>query len=220
MTGDTRRDDATAELAAELREVARALASCEISADGAEAAVALARDLRRALAGPPRRRWYEAGEPSADGPLSSRAYRDQSPLRGRFNPIAPPLDLETVETSEGPRVVGRARLGAAYEGPPHGVHGGFVAALFDDLLGAVQGLSPPVGVTAKLAVTYRHLTPIDEDLVLEGWIEEKRGRRLIARATCHAGDTLTAQAEGIFLAVDFDEIKSRMQERRAGADAG
>ena len=33
-----------------------------------------------------------------------------------------------------------------------------------------------------------------EDLRLEAWIAEQRQRRLVAKATCHAGDTLTATA--------------------------
>jgi hypothetical protein len=219
MTSDSQANEAAVLLASELRGITEALASNEISVERVGAAVALARDLRRELEGPPRPRWYELEARTPEGPLSNDAYGTQSPVRGQYNPIAPPLSVETVGTPEGARIVGRARLGTAYEGPPHGVHGGFVAALFDEVLGAVQGLSPPIGVTAKLNVTYRHLTPIDEELRLEGWIEEKRGRRLIARATCHAGDTLTAQAEGVFLAVDFDEMKARMRERRAGARA-
>ena len=41
-----------------------------------------------------------------------------------------------------------------------------------------------------------------------------RAARVIARATCHAGQTLTADAEAIFIAVDFDEVRGRMLERR------
>jgi hypothetical protein len=36
----------------------------------------------------------------------------------------------------------------------------------------------------------------------------------VTKATCHAGDTLTADAEGIFMRVDFDEVTERMRERR------
>ena len=111
---------------------------------------------------------------------------------------------------EGPRLVGRVTLNRAYAGPPHGVHGGIVAALFDEMLGGAQGLAPPPGVTALLEVRYRQLTPVDTPLVFEAWIEDERGRRIVARATCHAGDTLTADAKGTFIRVDFDEVQERM----------
>jgi acyl-CoA thioesterase FadM len=91
-----------------------------------------------------------------------------------------------------------------------------VAALFDDLLGAAQGAAGVHCVTARLAVRYRDVTPIEEELRLEAWIERESGRRVVARATCHARDTLTAEAEGLFVRVDFNAIEARMQERRAG----
>lgn len=103
-------------------------------------------------------------------------------------------------------------MGRRYEGPPHGVHGGWVAALFDEALGATQGLVEDTGMTAVLKVRYRRVTPVEETLRFESWVHEKRGRRLVARATCHAAGQLTADAEGIFIRVDFD----RVEERTAG----
>jgi hypothetical protein len=55
---------------------------------------------------------------------------------------------------------------------------------------------------------------VDEDLRLEAWIAEHRQRWLVSKATCHAGDTLTADAEAIFMPVDFNEVQERMRERR------
>ena len=203
-------------LSDELRAIAEALCVREVSRERLAEATALARDLRERLSGPPRARWYDADEDALSlSAKSRRAYLDQSPIRGRLNPIAPPLRTEVVERSDGRRVVrGRARLGMAYEGPPHGVHGGWVAALFDDLLGEAQGLTSESAVTGILKVRFRHVTPVDEDLLFEGWIHEDKGRRIVARATCHAGDTLTADAEGLFVRVDFNEIQTLMRERR------
>ena len=92
-----------------------------------------------------------------------------------------------------------------------------MAAFFDDVLGATQGLSGGGAVTAKLTVRYRAVTPIDEDLRLEGWIDRETQRRIVARARCYAGDTLTADAEGVFVRVDFNEIQAYMQKRRKRA---
>jgi len=71
-----------------------------------------------------------------------------------------------------------------------------------------------VGVTAKLEVRYRHVTPIDEELRFEAWIHDRRERRVEVRATCHAGETLTADAVGLFVRVDFAEVQQRMARRR------
>ena len=131
-----------------------------------------------------------------------------------MNPVAPPLRMEVAERDDGTQyIAGQARLANLYEGPPRGVHGGLVAALFDEILGSAMGLAPPAGVTAKLEVDYHHLTPIDEDLRLEAWITKVQGRRVYAEATCHAGDTLTARATALFVRVDFKAVEDRMRAR-------
>ncbi len=204
------------ELVGELRAIDEALVVSELSAEDLAAATKLAREIRGRLKGPQRRRWYEVSEANPALTESARlAYLEQSPIRGLLNPMAPPMELKTLRMSDGSRRVGaRARLGTRYEGPPHGVHGGWVAAMFDEVLGSASGLAESPGVTAKLKIRYRHVTPTHEELRFEGWIHEQRGRRLVARATCHAGDTLTADAEGIFIEVDFDEVQQRMLQRR------
>lgn len=208
------------ELSEELRRIVEALAVCDVAPDQLDAATRLARELRSRLGGPPRSRWYDADEDTRSlGPESRSAYLEQSPIRGRNNPIAPPLVVDTIEREGGDRgVMGRARLGMAYEGPPHGVHGGWIAALFDELLGSAQGLTTSPGVTAKLTIRYRQITPIDADLRFEGWIARDEGRGIVAKATCHVGNTLTADAEGLFVRVDFNQIEERMQRRSPKAE--
>ena len=210
-------DPQALELASELRGVIQALATHEIDPAAMTHAAGLARQLRRTIDGPPKLRWYDGGGEIAMLPPKARvAYLEQSPIRGRLNPVAPPLEIESATRSDGTAImVGRAHLGLAYEGPPHGVHGGWVAALFDEMLGVVQGLAGTQGVTAVLTVKFRHVTPVNEDLRFESWVHEQRGRRLVAKATCHAGDTLTADAKGIFIRVDFDEVQARMKQRRS-----
>ena len=63
-------------------------------------------------------------------------------------------------STHGDRVTARSRFGSAYEGPPGCVHGGYVAAAFDELLGAAQSLSGTQGMTADLEVDYRTPTPL------------------------------------------------------------
>lgn len=204
------------ELADELRAIVEALSVTELEAPALARASKLARALRRQLSGTRQPRWYDtdAGERSR-AEASQRAYLDQSPVRGQLNPLAPPLSIESVEEADGSRSLrGRARLGMAYEGPPYAVHGGWVAALFDELLGATQRLTRVPGLTASLRVKYRHPTPLEETLEFRGWIQREQKHFVIARATCHAGDTLTAEAEAMFLRVNFDALQKQMRKRR------
>ena len=203
-------------VAAELRRLAEALSVNALEPESLERAAALLREAGALLDGPPRTRWYDRGGPALEiDAETARAYLDQSPIRGELNPVAPPLRVEISKRADGtPIVVAHANLGPAYEGPPHGVHGGWVAALFDDVLGTAQWLARSRGVTARLEVAYRHVTPLEEDLRFEAWIESRRGRRIVARATCHAGDTLTAEAEALFVTVDFRQVQNHMETRR------
>ena len=208
------RDPAT-RLADELRGAIEELSSVTHDPGRVEQAVAMAAELRTFLDGPRAPRWYEAGLVS--GVLdeeSAAAFQNQSLYRGAWNPLAPPMHMELIDDEDGRRVEARVTLGLAYEGPPHGVHGGYVAGMFDDVLGATQRMMEKPGVTATLTVKYRHITPIEEELVLRAWVVEDVGRRIVSKATCHAGDTLTAEAEALFIKVDFTEVQSRMAARR------
>lgn len=203
------------ELAGELRGIIAVLTRLEVSDEDAGAALVLARSLAARLRGPERERWYERVERSLVDPTAPNAFHMLSPVSGLLNPAAPPMRLDRIQREDGrPAIRGHARLPSTYEGPPHGVHGGIVAALFDEILGAAQGLAPPPGVTAKLEVRYRHLTPLDEELRLEAWIVEQRDRRVQAQATCHAGETLTASATALFMRVDFEAVQAHMRARR------
>jgi acyl-coenzyme A thioesterase PaaI-like protein len=88
-------------------------------------------------------------------------------------------------------------FGPAYEGPPGHVHGGLVAAMFDELLGFAQ-LSP--GFTAYLHVNYRKPTPLNTPLSLTAWVESIERRKRVVRGECRAGDVLLSDAEGLFIA--------------------
>jgi acyl-coenzyme A thioesterase PaaI-like protein len=147
---------------------------------------------------------------------------EHSPLMGRSNPLAPPLSLDV----DGDRVVGAVRFGSAYEGPPGHVHGGYVAAIFDELLGLTQSLSGRHGMTGRLVVHYRAPTPLHTELSIEGRIVDVRGRKITCTGTLHAGDTLLAEAEGLFISVDFGRLAALRERREAerrgtpGRDAG
>lgn len=140
---------------------------------------------------------------------------DNSPLLGRANPLAPPLHLEV----QGDRVVGTARFGSAYEGPPGCVHGGFVAATMDELLGMAQTLGGQPGMTGRLTVHYRSPTPLHTELRLEGTIERIEGRKTFCRGTIHAGDRLCAESEAVFISVGLERFAALLEQRneqRAG----
>lgn len=152
---------------------------------------------------------YEGFGESPLGGGDPHAFFDHSPMLGRANPLAPPLEL----WAEDMVMHGRATFGAAYEGPPGCVHGGFVAAAFDEVLGSTQSLGGRPGMTGRLTVNYRSPTPLRTELKFTARVVEVEGRKTFTQGTLHAGDRLCAEAEGLFIAIDFDKMMELRKER-------
>ena len=120
---------------------------------------------------------YEGFAEAANAGGDPHAMFEHSPFIGRANPLAPPmrlLDLDGV-------VHGQVTFGSAYEGPPGCVHGGYIAAAFDELLGATQSLSGNPGMTGRLTIHYRSPTPLHAELHLVGRITQDRGSQDLHR---------------------------------------
>jgi acyl-coenzyme A thioesterase PaaI-like protein len=173
-----------------------------------------------ALAAHPRLRYVHGFAESANaGDVA--AFFDRSPLIGLANPLAPPITIgKTGERTAEGRVV----FGTAYEGPPGNVHGGFVAAAFDEVLGFVQSLSGRPGMTGTLIVRYRRPTPLHTPLRFEAEYLRHEGRKLFTESRVYAGDLLCAEAEGIFVSIERERFKEledlraiREAERRSDA---
>lgn len=153
---------------------------------------------------------YEGFAEAANAGGDQRAFFDHSPLIGQANPLAPPIHIRV----EADRIDGRVTFGAAYEGPPGCVHGGYLAAAFDEVLGAAQSLAGRPGMTGTLTVRYRAPTPLHEPLRFEGEVAGVEGRKIFTVGRCYAGEALTAEAEGTFISVP----RERMEELRAQRD--
>ncbi len=125
-------------------------------------------------------------------------YLPRSPVVGEASPLSPRLDWERVDEDGRVVVVGRGSFGAAYEGPPSFVHGGWIACAFDELLGIANIESGNPGMTARLTVHYR-ADALFHDLVIRAWVDRVEGRRIMSRAAIWDGDTITAEADGIFV---------------------
>lgn len=151
-----------------------------------------ARLTRRDRAGP---------TPDAGGvaePARERPYYTRGPVTSGHNPIIPLVEME----SKGGVARGKVRFGAAHEGPPGCVHGGFVAWLFDQVLGHNNVAAGLPALTGSLTVRYRKPTPLFTDLRFEARIEDARERWVTAKGKLWAGDVLSASAEGLFVIPD------------------
>ncbi|HEX2577976.1 MAG TPA: PaaI family thioesterase [Aquihabitans sp.] len=153
---------------------------------------------------------YGFSEAANAGKRADPLY-DHSPLIGIANPLAPPMSMLEVDGV----IEARVRFGQAYEGPPGCVHGGYVAAAFDELLGATQSLSGAPGMTGTLTVRYERPTPLKRELRLEGRLVGVERRKIFVEGACYAGDDLTATAKGIFISMRPGQFLDVLAEREA-----
>lgn len=195
-------------LAAALREATELLLVTEAPEEDLLAAAERAEQFAQRLALAPRSRplWGFAESSNAG---DSRALFDSSPLIGLANPIAPPLHLSIA----GDHVEGTATFGTQYEGPPGHVHGGIIAAAFDEVLGMTQSLAGQGGMTGTLTVRYRRPTPLHREVSFIGRHVGVERKKTFVAGTLHVGNELCAEAEAIFVSVDFERMRQMAADR-------
>jgi len=132
------------------------------------------------------------GGARVDDPASMFPY---SPIIGPRNPIAPPIEFQVKAGT----VHAETRFPPQFTGPPGSVHGGVIALVLDELLGYVNLANATGGYTGMLTIRYRSLTPIERPIRMEAHQQRTDGRKLFTRGSFHHGDTLTAEAEGLFI---------------------
>lgn len=117
-------------------------------------------------------------------------------------------------------LVGRAWFGPETEGPPGHAHGGAVAAVLDEALGATAWVNGHKVVVARLATDFRHMVPLGTDAIIDTWIHRVEGRKIFThgRLTDDSGRVL---AEGhaicVLLADEHFERFRKERERRQAA---
>lgn len=190
-------------LAMAMRKVIELLVTTDAPEDELRTATDLAERIVQRLATLPQRATRD--DPDNPGLSAPDTFHQFSPLVGFANPVAPPMTLSV----EGNEVRGEVVFGAPYQGPPGHLHGGFVAALFDEALGYVQWTTGKPGMTGTLKIRYRRPTPLYTKLRIEATVQRVHGRKIFTEARLYAGELLTAEAEGLFISLTpeiFQEI--------------
>jgi len=149
------------------------------------------------------------GFPTSD--ISAHDFFPFSPMIGHYSALSPPITVEVVDKE----IVGRGKLGAAYEGPPGCVHGGIIAGLFDEMLGVANIASGVGAMTGTLTIVYRNPTPLNAEIELRARTTDIDGRKVRTSGTLHVGDQLCAEAEGIFIQVPHERFLAHVRERGA-----
>ncbi len=185
-------------LAAALRPLITLSVGAELDDDDvleAARAVEAATSRLAAKAGPRRPRQH----PELEGAVQE--FFPTSPIMGMANPLSPPVRVEVVAGRDGgpAELRAEASFDDQYEGPPTCVHGGIIAEVFDEMLGAANIVAGYPAMTGTLTIRYRTPTPLRTPIRIEARTVGRDGRKITARGEMYNGDVLTAEAEGIFV---------------------
>ena len=133
----------------------------------------------------------------ADGNHGKRGEvnHELNALAGWSNPLSPGINM----WFEDEQAYGTVTCGWAYEGPPSCIHGGYVAAIFDQFMGMAQILGKQPGMTGTLSVRYLRPTPLNKEIKLQAWLECVEGRKTVISADMRCDDVVTATCEALFI---------------------
>ncbi|MGI9604973.1 MAG: PaaI family thioesterase [Acidimicrobiales bacterium] len=130
----------------------------------------------------------------------------RSPYSGPMSPLAP---RDVTVWRRGDTVMAEVVLGSALEGAPGRAHGGAVAAVFDDIMGAVQRITGRMAFTRTLSVRYLAPFPVDDAVEITAYETEVDDRFFTAVAEARHRDRLVATAEAVFTQIGpegFDAV--------------
>jgi hypothetical protein len=198
------------EIAAQTRRFMEHLVTCTTDAESLQKIAAVMKEQADELLKAPRifgRTAFMDAEDGRYGNNASIGY-ELNPLGGQSNPLAPPVDTWL----DGEKAYGRANMGWHYEGPPNSVHGGYVAALFDQFMGIAQKLTGQPGVTGTLTIRYIKPTPLLTDLKLVAYVEKVEGRKNFIHGEMWAGEVMTASCHGIFISITQEQFRQLNNE--------
>ncbi len=123
---------------------------------------------------------------------------DRGALMGHCNPVAPPMTIHTEDGHSECTVV----LGERHVGAPGMVHGGILAACFDQLCGHCAVISGHPGLTVDLDVRFRKPAHVHIPLHFEANITAVRGRLVTVEATCERQGEQIARCKAVFMVLD------------------
>ena len=132
-------------------------------------------------------------------PEQQQVFAHRHDLPGRGQTMAPALIVTDGDENS---VRGTVTFGRYFLGGGGAVHGGAIPLLFDEILGRLANSGGRTrSRTAYLHVDFRAITPVGAELAVHAWFASEAGRKRLLRGELRHGETLCAEAEGLFVAL-------------------
>ncbi|MEM7092757.1 MAG: PaaI family thioesterase [Actinomycetota bacterium] len=133
-------------------------------------------------------------EPPPDG--SEMDFDIGSCVGGEYNPFG----MGTRYFRDGDESIARVSVPRCFEGPPGRVHGGILAAIFDEVMGTVfRATGTSSAFTGELTVRFEGPAPIATELEFRAREVRTEGRKRFLEAEATGPDGRFASASAIFI---------------------
>lgn len=104
-------------------------------------------------------------------------------------------------------LVAKIWFGPGAEGPPGHAHGGSMAAVLDEAMGAGAWMAGYQVLAAKLTTEFRRMLPLNTELMLDAWVDRVDGRKVKTRGRLYGqGGELYAEGEGLFIVLEAERF--------------
>lgn len=92
-------------------------------------------------------------------------------------------------------------LASHFQGWPGIAHGGVVTTMLDEVMAYAVLHFLGNGVTASMELRFRNPVPLEQELLLKGWVADHKGRLAVTKATLALAENeqVLAEAEAKFL---------------------
>lgn len=105
-------------------------------------------------------------------------------------------------------LAGKAWFGPGAEGPPNHAHGGSIAGVFDEIMGASAWLAGHAVLAARVTAQFRQPVPLRKIIQYEAKVTAVEGKKIMTVCSLHDGKTaLYAEGEGIFIQIRPEHLK-------------
>jgi acyl-coenzyme A thioesterase PaaI-like protein len=114
-----------------------------------------------------------------------------------------------VEAGEGVSVAAKFEVTSAHQGAPGLIHGGLLAAAFDEVMGSVSWMLRIPAVTGRLETDFLKPVPVGRVVHFRAWCLGQSGRKLYHRAEARLDSPdglLVARAAALFVAVQLEHF--------------
>lgn len=177
-------------------------------------------------------RWRGPADPPEDAVLPERHPEAPQPGEGLGTHYAQcfgcgedrPEGLHLrIEAGEGVSVAAKFAVTAAHQGAPGLIHGGLLAAAFDEVMGTVSWMLRIPAVTGRLETDFLKPVPVGRVVHFKAWCVGRAGRKFYHRAEAHLDNPdglLVAKAAALFVSVGLEHFvaNGRPQEVQAVLD--